>query len=373
MEDTRAAEEATPTGPTRATALVLVCAVVALSSIAPFVQLGPRGPSVHRDDVGWAAVFLVWWAPFVATLVAFAASRAGRHRVSGAIGHVALALMLPALHTIAFLATMDVASGARVRLPYATDVRAQVLTLLGALQYLVLVGAMAAALAGRAAERSRRRAAELELARARLASELARARVDALRAQLQPHFLFNTLNSIAVLAPSDPERARTMVRRLSELLRAVLATDERATVPLARELELLAAYVEIQQVRFGDRVRVHVDAAADTMDVPVPPLLLQPLVENAIHHAIADREEGGTIEVRARLAPQRLELSVRDDGGGFDAVARARGHGVGLQNARERLHALYGADHAFDLGRGTSGGAEVRIALPARGPERLAS
>src|SRR6478672_12151260 len=178
MRDVRTEHIDARAGLTRTTALALVCAVVALSSVAPFVQLGPHGPTARAHDALSAAVFLAWWAPFVAALVTFTRSRAGRHRVWGAIGHVALFLTLPALHSAAFLVTMDAASGATVSVVRAaTDVRAQVLTMLGTLQYLVFVGALAAALAGRAAERSLRRATELELARATLASELARARV----------------------------------------------------------------------------------------------------------------------------------------------------------------------------------------------------
>ncbi|AHG93752.1 histidine kinase internal region (plasmid) [Gemmatirosa kalamazoonensis] len=354
---------------------VLVAAVLALSSAAPFVRLGHGAPSVGAGDVAAALVYLATWAPFAVVVTAFARSALASRAWIALAGHALMLLAFPALHAIAFVAATDAWHGDGVHLARAaSDLRVQVLALLGTLQYLVVAAALTAAVAGRSAERSLRRAVDLELARERLAAELARARVDALRAQLQPHFLFNTLNSIAVLATTDAPRARTMVRRLSELLRAVLAEDERPTVPLGREIDLLRAYVEIQRVRFGERVRVSIDAEPGALDVPVPTLILQPLLENAIRHAVGDREEGGSVAVSARVAGERLELAVTDDGPGEAAATAPDGaRGVGLANTRGRLQALYGAAHTFAVGAAAGGGWSVRIAVPVAGPRASAA
>jgi signal transduction histidine kinase len=349
----------------------VVAAILALSSVAPFVRFGARGPSVSADDTVSALVYLATWVPFIAVAVAYTAGPGAASRGAGAhwAGHAALLLTLPALHALTFLAVGELARGAPLHALGARalgDIRFQVLTLLGTLQYLVVVAVLWAVLSGRAAERVGRRAAELELAGARLESQLARARVDALRAQLHPHFLFNTLNSISVLTANDPAGARVMVRRLSELLRAVLVDGDRPTVPLRREVELLMAYVDIQRVRFGERLRVTVDVDPAAAELPVPTLVLQPLVENAIRHAVAEREDGGTVAVAARLAGEHLTLTVADDGPGSDgdAPAPGSGRGVGHRNTRERLREMYGPRYAFAVEPRPGGGCAVRLELP---------
>jgi len=212
-----------------------------------------------------------------------------------------------------------------------------------------------------------REAGELALRASQLEAGLAQANLRALNMQLQPHFLFNTLNAISVLAAKG-ERVDTvrMIGRLSELLRMSLGNTTQ-TVTLARELEFAQRYLDIEQVRFNDRMTVRFDVAPDTLGAQVPSMILQPLVENAVKHGLSQKRGAGRIEVRSRRSADRLELSVRDDGPGFDGAPAGRGTGVGLVNTRARLEQLYGMD-GFEMyrGDGPGGGALVRITLPLR-------
>lgn len=226
-----------------------------------------------------------------------------------------------------------------------------------ALVYAVMVAAAHALDLHRAFLERERRASLLE-------TQLARSQLDALRNQLQPHFLFNTLHTITALVRRDPGGAERVVARLSDLLRLSLQTANTQEITLRRELEFLEPYVEIQRTRFPDRLRVELDVAADTLDGLVPTLLLQPLVENAVKHGVEPRSGAGHIQVRARRAHDRLLVEVSDDGPGFNG---GRDGGIGLANTRERLRQLYGErDHALTLGTSPGGGARVAIDLPWR-------
>jgi LytS/YehU family sensor histidine kinase len=211
------------------------------------------------------------------------------------------------------------------------------------------------------AEREARRRA---LREARLHGLLERARRDALRMQLQPHFLFNTLHAVSALMDRDVLAARRMIARLSELLRLALDDDARHEVPLEEEVDFLDRYAEIQKIRFGGRLSVEYDVAAEARRVKVPRLLLQPLVENAITHGLARLERPGTVTVEARRDGGRLVLRVLDDGEGLPAGGVPR-EGVGLGNTRARLEQLYGAAGRMDVRPREGGGCEVRIELPA--------
>ncbi len=218
----------------------------------------------------------------------------------------------------------------------------------------------------RAAERDRE-ATELALRTSRAEAGLAQANLRALNMQLQPHFLFNTLNAISVLAAKGERRQTVrLIERMSELLRMSLENTSH-TVPLVREMEFAQRYLDIEQVRFADRMTVRFDVASDTLAAQVPSMVLQPLVENAVKHGLAKRSAAGRIEVRARRDEDTLELSVRDDGPGFAAEQPGGRTGVGLSNTRARLEQLYGAD-GFEMyrGGGPGGGALVRITLPFR-------
>ena len=211
--------------------------------------------------------------------------------------------------------------------------------------------------------RERERAAE------RLAASLTEARLQALKMQLQPHFLFNTLNAISALIPDDAKPARRMVAHLGDLLRTALEHEEKQEVTLREELAFLEPYLEIEQARLEDRLRVVMKIAPETMDARVPHLILQPLVENAIHHGIAPRIKSGTVEISATRGADRrfLHLEVRDDGPGVDRQNQTRTRrGVGLSNIRSRLEQLYDGEHRFELENHSGGGAVARISLPFR-------
>jgi hypothetical protein len=212
-----------------------------------------------------------------------------------------------------------------------------------------------------------REAADLALRALRLEAGLAQANLRALNMQLQPHFLFNTLNAISVLAAKG-ERVQTvrMIGRLSELLRVSLGNTAQTTT-LSAELEFAQRYLDIEQVRFHDRMVVRFDVAPDTLGAQVPSMILQPLVENAVKHGLSRKRGAGRIEVRSRREAGTLELSVRDDGPGFGGAPAGARTGVGMVNTRARLEQLYGAD-GFELVRGDApgGGAIVRITLPFR-------
>ncbi|HEY2375316.1 MAG TPA: histidine kinase [Gemmatimonadaceae bacterium] len=213
---------------------------------------------------------------------------------------------------------------------------------------------------------------EEQFAAVGLKTQLARAELGLLKMQLQPHFLFNTLNAISEQVHADPEGAERMITHLSELLRHTIHSGEAQEISLGEELALLERYLVIQRARFAGRLEVTLDVDAGAMGALVPNLVLQPLVENAIRHGIAPRASGGHVEVVARrdLKKRQLLLEVRDDGIGLEA-ARARrrsasntGEGVGIPNTASRLRQLYGAEYTFTLGGRPAGGVVASLALP---------
>jgi len=208
---------------------------------------------------------------------------------------------------------------------------------------------------------------ERDLALARMETQLAQAQLRALKAQLQPHFLFNTLHAITVLIRHDPEAAGRMVMRLSDLLRMTLLDGERQEVTLEHELRFLRLYLEIEQTRFRDRLRVSWDVADGLECAAVPTLLLQPLVENALKHGVGTRAGGGRVVVAAERDDGTLTLRVSDDGPGLDhaALDQAR-QGIGLASTRGRLERLYGPAHRFSVTNDEGGGVSVTVGIPYR-------
>jgi signal transduction histidine kinase len=205
-----------------------------------------------------------------------------------------------------------------------------------------------------------RRAAELE-------AHLAQARLQMLKTQLHPHFLFNTLNGIAALIYENPKAAHRMLARLSELLRMSLQDDAAQEVALRAELEFGRRYLELEQIRFGSRLTLQWDIAPETLEACVPNLLLQPLLENAIKHAIAPFSTPGKISVFSCREKDTLLLRVSDNGPGLSEFNEGTGRsGIGLINTRARLRELYGDQHRIELNRAESGGLVVEIALPFR-------
>jgi signal transduction histidine kinase len=215
-----------------------------------------------------------------------------------------------------------------------------------------------------------RRLRERELGDARLEARVAASELRALEMQLQPHFLFNTLNAIAVLVrKGDRDRALATLTGLAELLRMTLSERGQAAVTLHREIELTRRYLELEQTRLGDRLAISVDAPADALAAEVPTLVLQPLVENAVRHGIAPRSAGGRVEVAAWRAADRLRLEVRDDGVGLPDGFSLDRTGIGLGNVRARLLQMYPGQHALEVDAAPGGGVVVSIELPFRASE----
>ncbi|HKP73441.1 MAG TPA: histidine kinase [Pyrinomonadaceae bacterium] len=198
-----------------------------------------------------------------------------------------------------------------------------------------------------------------------LEGRLAQAELHNLKMQLQPHFLFNTLNTISVLMMRDTGAANRMLVRLSDLLRLSLDSVGSQEVSLRQELEFLSGYLEIEQTRFQDRLDIRLEIDPATLDAKVPNLILQPLAENAVRHGISKLPQGGLIEIRSALVNGELFLEVRDNGTGLPATdPKLLQEGVGLSNTRARLRQLYGRGHKFELLDAPGGGLLVRLALP---------
>lgn len=196
--------------------------------------------------------------------------------------------------------------------------------------------------------------------------QLARAQMDVLAMQMSPHFLFNALHSVSALASSDdPKRASDLVARIGNALRESMTLRDEPTGTLRAELEVLDDYVEIERVRFGDRIAIEVIAPEETLDVELPRWSLQPLVENALLHGLSERVEGGRVTVTARLVDGVLEVEVADDGVGLGDEVR---EGVGLGNTRARLRALYDERASLTLEDRDGGGAVATLRVPVEGP-----
>jgi two-component system LytT family sensor kinase len=198
---------------------------------------------------------------------------------------------------------------------------------------------------------------------------LLHARMEALQNQINPHFLFNTLNSISSLVRFDPDTARDVITKLATILRRLLNSTD-SFVPLREEVEFIDNYLDIEVVRFGkDKLRVVKELAPDSLDVMVPSMLLQPLVENSIKHGLSSKVEGGSIHLRSRLSKSGLVIEVEDDGVGIAAaqqlaVEDARGTGIGMANVSERLQVLYGDSARMTIDSHAGRGTMIRIRLP---------
>ncbi len=198
--------------------------------------------------------------------------------------------------------------------------------------------------------------------RAVLAKKLAtEARLSSLESRIHPHFLFNTINSVSSLIQEDPKGAERLLERMSALLRFSLDSSQNGAVPLGTELKIVTDYLEIEKVRFGNRLRYAIDFPEAMAPVEIPPLSVQTLVENSVKYAVAPRREGGTVRVSGTVDGERLRLCVWDDGPGFTVDAMSPGHG--LDNLQARLLTLYGTDAALDVRRAPDGMA-VTVSLP---------
>jgi hypothetical protein len=234
----------------------------------------------------------------------------------------------------------------------------------GIIRYWIVIGLQALFRSNREARKREREMLELEVHTSQLAEQLASSQLSALKMQLHPHFLFNTLGAIMVLARQGKGReAETMLSRLSDLLRHTLDNVEAQEVPLWRELDFLRLYLSIEQVRFEDRLRVRIDAGPEVSDALVPHMALQPIVENAVRHGLGQSEEPVLIQVGVARANGYLTLTVTDDGPGCPTPV-FEGKGIGLTNTKNRLKRLYGAEAALSAENRLPRGVRVTMTLP---------
>jgi signal transduction histidine kinase len=212
-----------------------------------------------------------------------------------------------------------------------------------------------------------RRFREGQLRTFQLEAQLSQAQLQALKMQLHPHFLFNTLHSISALLNQDTEAARKMITRLGDFLRLTLENSGSQEVTLQQEMEFLSCYLEIERIRFRNRLVTHMDVAPQALEARVPNLILQPIVENAIRHGIAPRSTPGLIEIEAKHRNGTLRIQVRDNGPGLPKHRTSEilfKKGLGLSNTETRLERLYGAAHLFDLSNNPDGGLTVTLEIP---------
>lgn len=215
---------------------------------------------------------------------------------------------------------------------------------------------------------SRVRYAEEGKITAQLRSELVQARLQALKMQIQPHFLFNTLNSISSLVLTNPSQAYLMIAQLGDFLRLTLDYTEDQMVPLAEELRFLRSYLEIEQTRFSDRLKVDFDVEPEVLSIMVPHLVLQPIVENSIKHAVSQRRSGGIIEIKADKLENKLRMQIKDNGPDGEAkminFKKDECTGTGLANVQSRLKHFYGNDASFEMCNSEKGGTTVTLIIP---------
>jgi two-component system LytT family sensor kinase len=350
------------------------CAVIGVLEVAKdYVMLQIQGIerpmlSVLRDQALW---WVLWMGLMPAVIWLAQTFRLDRSPwVRSAAIHTVVAVILSVGHILVFGAAYYAAVGPTTWGPTMGRQISVFMTRHLATDIIIYGGAISVYYAVEYFTRFRRlalAAAQMESRAARLQLSLAEARIHALRMELNPHFLFNALNAVAGLVRRrEHEGAVDMLARLSDLLRTTLDRDMPAEVPLADELVFLGRFVDIELVRFGDRLRVTWDIDPDVRTALVPPLILQPLVENALRHGIARRPGPASLKIAARRSGLHLELIVRDSGEGLAPNVETEGReGIGLSNTRARLVELYGEGVAtLDVADAPGGGVRARILVP---------
>ncbi len=361
--------------------LLLVALLWSLPGVLYSIQLYQSG-KYWWGEISWWQAFLVgmptWWIFIPVTFAVAAITR--RHPVEARMG-----LRSIAVHVVAWLAlTLLMLSADSLWYSLARDFwpsqqygfSGWMVTLATSTHVqLMSFGYLLVVLVTHALEQESRRRRE-ELREAQRLAELARAQVTALNQQLQPHFLLNALNAVSTqILRGDHRSARAMLAALGRFLSRVLALENRETVLLAEELDLVEEYVEIQQARWCERLQVKLDVDARARPAQVPPLLLQPLVENAIQHGLAALDGGGEIVIRARRDGARLAVAIENDGIGLARQWRERAEdAIGLANTRKRLQHVF-PEHSFDLSASPNGRVCARLEIPfmteQENPDRL--
>ncbi|MGH7663186.1 MAG: sensor histidine kinase [Gemmatimonadaceae bacterium] len=317
---------------------------------------GVDGRTADRTDLLLLSMGTAWvWALLTPMIILLARRwRIDRASWPRSIAlHTPVALVLAVIDVSAYGLLLDLAGLPRPSVVYALLYRIDY-----SLFMYALIVAFTHAADYHALYRDRRvRTAQLE-------TRLSRSQLQALRTQLQPHLLFNTLNSISELVHQEPETAERMITRLGDLLRLSLDSNDSQEVALEKELELLGAYLDIEQLRFGDRLAMELAIEPETLGACVPSLVLQPLVENAIRHGTAPRAVAGRIRVSAARRADHLIMEVTDNGRGLPANGAVLREGVGLGNTRARLEQLYGTNHRFTLENARESGVRATISIP---------
>ena len=329
--------------------------VLTATSLASF-EGDPRAPAWHQFFLNQLLIWYPWalLTPGIGWLAArfpVSGGHGGRRHLRDLSIHLLVSLFLGCAF-FAWLLFQEIAAG----LDLDQIDRNTLLSTLGNLvasQGLIYWLVLAVFMAIRYHQRNRERAASLT-----------RARLQALKTQVQPHFLFNTLHAVSSLMDEDVPTARRMIVRLSELLRESLSESDQQEVLLGRELQIVKLYLEIEQVRFGDRLQVQYQIDPELHGLPVPHLLLQPLAENAIRHGVAKETRAGVIQISAEIFEEELLLKLVDDGPGLDRVPPQEG--IGLGGTRTRLRELYGSDARLQIENVAPRGCQVTVALPAR-------
>ena len=334
---------------------LVVALVTAFQTYAAGFAGGPRFTLGQAVTAG-----LIWysvWAILTPLVVMVARWSAGERRLGRLLAiHVVFALVIAVMHAalysalnamLYFRAPWAPWSNSLVVMKLATSIHV----------HLMIYAIIVAIVLGAHTYRTMR---DREVAAARLEAQLAGAETAALRAQLQPHFLFNTLNAISALVPLDPVASQRLIARLGDLLRLSIDQHRSQQNALADELDFTDTYLAIEQARLGDRLRIVRDIAPDMRSVQVPALLLQPLAENAVRHGIASSIKGGTLTIEAKPAGDMMRIRIADDGKGAGAIEE----GVGLGNARLRLRQLYGERQSREIDTAPGRGFRVTVMVP---------
>jgi signal transduction histidine kinase len=361
----------TQAGSRRAWALGVIAVWLLLSLISASQRyadsLQTSTPASFSVFLFWSLAIWSYWA--LATPLIFRLGEKLPLRreglVTATLAHFALALLLGLAHIALFagLGTLFGASRPGVTTTFLGEFGrgVRVFLYVELILYWAILGAAVARDASRKYSEREARSRELE-------AQLGLARLQALRMQVQPHFLFNALNTVAMLVRNgEGGRAVQMVAGLGELLRSSLAEGAEQEVPLAAELAFVRRYLAVEEFRFPERLRVEVDVPAELLSAEVPNLILQPLVENAIRHGVAKRSSAGLVRIAARRRDGWLELSVEDDGPGLpDGLPKEADGGIGLRNVRARLEQLYGGRQEFVIENVEPEGAAARLRIPLR-------
>ncbi len=301
------------------------------------------------------------WAPFTRTTW----RRSLLAHVGVALPVIVVVIVLSALVDWVIATPQGQGALERVRQEF-TSQQGQFQIIVHAFYYVVAVGVVVIVRLLRQRQREEERAAALDLRTSQLETQVTRARLQALEMQLNPHFLFNALNSIAALVQlKKTDSAYEAIARLGELLRKTLRAGDRHTITLAEELQLLENYLDLERLRFSDRLQTAIQVEDDCHEAAVPVMVLQPLVENAIRHGISRLPEGGLLEIAVRRRERQMILEVRDDGPGLpDGWTLESGAGVGLGNLRDRLQAHFDGDFELNLEPGHPRGTVAQVRFP---------